>query len=160
MLRPRCRGSKLLHSIIVLCFLSVGPIYAQDADAPAEPFTADPSSLVGATLDAIVSRFGAPRSVRSLRGPEAWQDDVVFVYEGWDLYWFRDRVWQVGIDHAYGLKAGDERDAVLATLGEPLHRREEALIYQLPSRAWPVRLRVGLDENYRIATMYVYRADF
>jgi hypothetical protein len=120
----------------------------------------DPSSLLGATLPQVIETFGSPRTVHSVRGPEAWQDDVVFVYDGLDFYWFRDRVWQVRAGSAFGLNSGDSRETALSLLGEPLHRMEDAFVYQLPSRAWPLRLRVGFDAEGRVTKLFVYRADF
>lgn len=132
------------------------------AAAPEAPIvrSADPSTLLGTTLPYVIEAFGAPRAVHAVRGPEAWQDDVVFAYEGLDLYWFRDRVWQVRADTAYGLKAGDTRETAISLLGEPLHRMEDAFVYQLPSRAWPLRLRIGFDAEGRLTKLFVYRADF
>jgi len=120
----------------------------------------DPAALVGATLAEVVARMGAPRSVHAVRGPEAWQDDVVFVYADRDLYWFRDRVWQVGLDAAYGLARGDSRERVLALRGEPLEQPAGALVYILPGEAWPIRLRLDLDAEARVRSLFVYRADF
>ena len=133
------------------------------ASAPAETAAAravDPSAYVGATLSQVLETFGSPRTVHSVRGPEAWQDDVVFAYDGLDVYWFRDRVWQIRADSAFGLKAGDTRELAISLLGEPLHRLEDAFVYQLPSRAWPLRLRIGFDVEGRTTKLFVYRADF
>lgn len=130
------------------------------SSAPAGAFRSDPSVLLGATLDYVVSSFGSPDSVKSVRGPEAWQDDVVFIYDTVELYWFQDRVWQVRTNAAYGLRAGDSRDTVLAALGEPLKRYESDFVYQRPSRAWPLRLRLRFGENGGVSDFYLYRADF
>ncbi len=138
-----------------------GTAASVNAPRPGEPLLrSDPSVLLGATLDYVVGAFGAPSSVRSSRGPEAWQDDVVFIYDTAELYWFQDRVWQVRTNAAYGLRAGDSREAVVAALGEPLRRYESDFVYQRPSRAWPLRLRVRFGENGSATDFYVYRADF
>ncbi len=139
---------------------TTGPGTVGEATETASARVVDPSSFLGATLSQVLETFGAPKTVHSVRGPEAWQDDVVFVYEDLDVYWFRDRVWQVRADSAYGLKAGDTRELAISLLGEPLHRLEDAFVYQLPSRAWPIRLRVGFDAEGRLTKLFVYRADF
>jgi hypothetical protein len=128
------------------------------AAAAAAP--ADPAALVGATLGQAFAWFGPPDAVYAVRGPEAWQDDVVFVYPDRELYWFRDRVWQVRVDYAYGLRSGDAAGDAEVRLGEPLHRLPEALVYQLTGAAWPIRLRVGFDAAGRVDEIFVYRADF
>ena len=123
-------------------------------------FLSDPSVLVGATLDGIFSRFGVPQSVHTVRGLEAWQDDVVFSYPDWDLYWFKDRVWQVGLTTAYGLKKGDTLDTIISTLGKPVQQTDNTLVYSLPSRAWPLRMRILLDNTGALQTLYIFRSDF
>ena len=128
--------------------------------APAGAFRSDPSVLLGATLGYVLGALGPPASVRSARGPEAWQDDVVFIYDTVELYWFQDRVWQVRTNAAYGLRTGDSREAVLAALGEPLKRYESDFVYQRPSRAWPLRLRLRFGEAGEVVDFYLYRADF
>ncbi|MFA6506254.1 MAG: hypothetical protein WCT14_09160 [Treponemataceae bacterium] len=129
--------------------------------APAfELSRSDPSVWLGATLDQILRSFGAPQSVHTVRGPEPWQDDVVFVYDTVELYWFTDRVWQVRCNAAYGLRAGDSKESVVSALGEPLQRFESDFVYQRPSRAWPLRLRLKFGETNGVTDFYIYRADF
>lgn len=111
-------------------------------------------------MDGIFTRFGVPQSVHAVRGLEAWQDDVVFTYPDWDLYWFKDRVWQVGLAAAYGVKKGDPLDTILSTLGKPIQQKDNTLVYPLPSRSWPLRLRILLDETGALQTLYIYRSDF
>ncbi len=148
---------RMATGISIFLLLCGGVLAAQDSGVvPA----ADPVSLVGATLAEAVSLLGAPRSVHAVRGPEAWQDDVVFVYTDRDLYWFQDRVWQVGVSAAYGLALGDSREQVLAVKGEPLQRLADAFVYALPAAAWPLRLRLGFDGAGRVRNLFVYRADF
>ena len=115
---------------------------------------------VGLTLSQVLETFGAPDSVFAVRGPEEWQDDVVFRYKGLELYLFRDRVWQARSDTAQGLRSGDSRENVLALLGEPLLRLDSSFVYQLGGRTWPLRLRVRFDQRGSIADLYLYRADF
>jgi hypothetical protein len=141
----------------LLFILTSALLFAQN---PGSALAEDPAVLVGATLADVVARLGAPRSVHAVRGPESWQDDVVFVYADRDLYWFRDRVWQVGLDAAYGLARGDSRDQALALRGEPLERPAGSLVYILPGEAWPLRLRLDFDAQDRVRSLFVYRADF
>jgi hypothetical protein len=120
----------------------------------------DPSWLVGATLQSIITQFGSPLAVYSVRGPESWQDDVVFSYDGIDLYWYQNRVWQIGLSQGYGIKKGDKKEAVLAILGEPLIQEESYLVFRLPSRGWPLRLRVSFSEQQVVKALFVYRPDY
>lgn len=168
----------ILFSLFVVSFLLL-PFEPASAQTPASVQTAaqasssaqtpasaqtttivDPSTLLGATLPQVIDTFGPPRTVHAVRGPEAWQDDVVFVYDNLEFYWFKDRVWQVRALAAFGLNAGDSRETAISLLGEPLHRLENAFVYQLPAHAWPLRLRVGFDADGRVTQLYVYRADF
>ena len=121
---------------------------------------AEPAACVGLTLSQVLETFGAPDSVFAVRGPEEWQDDVVFRYKGLELYLFRDRVWQARSDTAQGLRFGESREKVLALLGEPLLRLDSSFVYQLGGRTWPLRLRVRFDQSGSIADLYLYRADF
>lgn len=120
----------------------------------------DPSWLIGATLQSIITQFGSPLAVYAVRGPESWQDDVVFSYDGIDLYWYQNRVWQIGLSEGYGIKKGDKKEAVLAILGEPLIQEESYLVFRLPSRGWPLRLRVQCNEQQVVQSLYVYRPEY
>ncbi|GAB1482022.1 type I 3-dehydroquinate dehydratase [Treponema sp.] len=120
----------------------------------------DPTSWLGSTLEQAFLKFGVPDRLRVARGTEDWQDDVVFVYKDLELFWFKDRVWQVRVQSAYGVQLGDTAETVAALLGEPLHKRDKLLVYQLSGRAWPIRLRLGLDEAGRVLDLYIYRSDF
>jgi hypothetical protein len=108
----------------------------------------DPSSLLGMDLNAASALFGFPEAVYAVRGDEPWQDDVVFKYsEGYSFFWFRDRVWQIRFDGNYrgpvfGLFKGNGKDKALSLLGTPLFQTEDSLVFELPDRGYPVRLRV------------------
>ncbi len=130
------------------------------AAVSADLLRGDPATLIGATVGQAVSALGAPRTVRAARGPEPWQDDVVFAYEGADLYFFKDRVWQVRASAAYGIRVGSARDEVTAALGEPLQRYESDFVYQRPSRAWPLRMRLRFGADGAVSDVFLYRADF
>jgi len=120
----------------------------------------DPSWLVGATLQSIITQFGSPLAVYAVRGQEPWQDDVVFSYDGIDLYWYQNRVWQVAVTQGYGIKKGDPKETVLSVLGEPLIQQDAFLVFRLPSRGWPLRLRVQLSETNTVGGLFVYRPDY
>lgn len=134
--------------------------------SPAAYLPDDSASFLGLGLSAALERCGAPSSVEALRGEESWQDDVVFAYaSGYSLYWFGDRLWQIrfGKGYAgsvYGLFVGDGSDKVLSLLGTPYYQGEGGLVYRLPFRGYPVRLRVVLSASGAVSDLYLYRADF
>lgn len=125
----------------------------------------DPAPLLGLSLAESYLRLGAPASVAAFRGAEAWQDDVVFSFgSGYSLFWFGDRLWQIRFTpgyggSVYGLFLGDGKDKVYSLLGAPFYEAEGSLVYRLPYRGYPVRLRVVVAEG-RVADLYLYRADF
>ncbi|MFQ3547063.1 MAG: hypothetical protein SNJ56_01900 [Termitinemataceae bacterium] len=119
----------------------------------------DPSWLIGATLQSVITQFGSPLSVRPVRGTEVWQDDVVFSYDGIDIYWYKDRVWQVAVPQGFGIQLGYTRDQVFAVLGEPLLSEDPVVVYRLPSRGWPLRLQIRFGEKGLVEGLYVYRPD-
>jgi len=165
----RCHG---LAAILALAAPAVSG--AEDrarADAPEPPPSApviledDPSGLLGLGLVDFWSRFGPPSSVNVVRGDAAWQDDVAFLYEaGYTLFIYGDRVWQFRFTKPYagsiyGLFLGDSSDKALSALGQPYESGPSFLLYRMPYKSYPVRLRLSLQED-RIAEVYLYRADF
>ncbi len=126
----------------------------------------DPAVLLGLTPTQAIERFGAPTSVFAIRGTEAWQDDVVFDYgEGFSLFLFKDRVWQVRVALPYaspvlGFVVGSSKERAASALGSPVLELAGAVEWNLPGEAWPVRLRGILDAGGLIPELYVYRADF
>lgn len=146
---------------------AASPGSAQGA-APSSPSSIlpdDPAPLLGLGLAESYARLGAPASVAAFRGAEAWQDDVVFSFgSGYSLFWFGDRLWQIRFGPGYpgtvyGLFLGDGADKVYSLLGAPFFEAEGSLVYRLPYRGYPVRLRVVVAEG-RVADLYLYRADF
>jgi hypothetical protein len=121
---------------------------------------ADPASLIGLTLGEALARFGTPQSVHPVRGLEEWQDDVVFVYGDRDLYIYRDRVWQLGVKEAYGIRAGDPWGAVFLALGDAAEAHSDYVLADLPGRAWPLAIRVNLDSAGKVTELFIYRSDF
>jgi len=168
--------SRLCHKRILPVFLLVFSSLSRTADAQTVQLdklvypestaksagieVGEPADLVGLTLSQVLETFGVPDSVFAVRGPEEWQDDVVFRFKGLELYLFRDRVWQARSDTAQGLRSGDFQEKVLALLGEPLLRLDSSFVYQLGGKAWPLRLRVRFDQMGSIADLYLYRADY
>ncbi|QQO08934.1 hypothetical protein [Breznakiella homolactica] len=119
----------------------------------------DPLLLIGADLNGIIRQFGIPESVYAVRGLEPWQDDVVFVYPPLDIYFFKDRVWQVATVSGFGIRTGDPRERVSEVLGTPLRDEEGYLVFSLPGRAWPAALRVNFSGG-SVSGLFVYRSDF
>ncbi len=156
---------KMFFSRIVLCLIiltAVTPgfcLYAEEAGGSGLP-EADPASYVGLTLEALFKQLGTPKSVYAVRGIEPWQDDVVFVYPTIEIYLFRDRVWQVCPVSVYNMKIGDSINAIKTLMGDPLVGTEKYLLYQLPSQAWPMMLRINLGKEGRAASFFIYRSDF
>jgi hypothetical protein len=121
---------------------------------------ADPAALVGLSLENLLSRFGVPRTVYAARGNEEWQDDVVFVYDEADFYVYKDRVWQIGLKAAYGIRLGDPRPAVILALGEEAGDFGDYFLLSLPSKGWPLAFRVNVDDAGLVSALFVYRPDF
>jgi hypothetical protein len=147
-----------LLTLSALFLLFAVRLHAQTADA--QPTAPEPSALIGVTLEGLFARLGIPKSVYALRGEAEWQDDVVFVYEAADCYVFKDRVWQLGLKSAYGVKLGDSKPAVLLTLGERVEDEGAVLRLPLPGRGWPLELQINLDASGMVQAIYVYRSDF
>lgn len=109
--------------------------------------------------------LGAPDRLLVVRGPDEALDDVVFFYEpGFHLFWYEDRVWQVRLDARHqgrveGIELGWTPDQVRAVLGAPDFVLHDSIIYELPDRGYPVRMRLFFDEG-RLFDLYVYRGDF
>jgi len=125
----------------------------------------DAASLLGLSIADVLGRWGAPQSVFSVRGEEAWQDDVAFRYaEGFTFFLYGERLWQLRLSapyagSAYGLFLGDSLDKACSLLGEPLERSADRLVYRMPYQGYPVRLRLDLTDG-KLSDIYLYRADF
>lgn len=139
---------------------------AAASESAATGLPEDPALLLGLNPAQALSRFGPPARVYAVRGAEPWQDDVVFEYgEGFSLFLFMDRVWQVRVSSAYaapvwGITVGATLERASAVLGSPDRDLGGAYEWALPGEAWPVRLRGVMDAKGRIAELYAYRADF
>ena len=148
-----------------LCLCLGLQVYAQDS----HPLTAgaakdETSALVGMTLSDMFAKYGVPQTVYVSRGVEVWQDDAVFVYPalygGIECYVYKDRVWQVGVKAAFGVKVGDSRTAAALVLGENRRDFDNCALYPLAHKAWPLTLRLNFDDNGKIQAIFIYRPDF
>ncbi|MCL2230174.1 MAG: hypothetical protein FWC01_03700 [Treponema sp.] len=120
-------------------------------------------SLVGMMMADLLERFGSPRSVITERGNEAWQDDVVFQYNGADFYIYRDRIWQIKIASTHGVSNGDRRTAVLQVLGNGAQDRGDHLLLPITGKNWPLMIRVNFSNSGntgQVTAIYIYRPDF
>jgi hypothetical protein len=125
----------------------------------------DPASIIGMELKQAFDAFGAPREVFSFRGPEEWQDNVVFFYPNYTyLFWYRNRVWQVRCDGRFGgtlfgLSFGMGRKAVKEKLGRPLADQDGSLYFDIDGGKYPIRVRLVFAAE-SLSDVYVYRSDF
>ena len=140
--------------LLLLCALP--QLHSQTQESSAE---ADPVSFVGLSLDELLSRFGTPRAVYASRGLEEWQDDVVFVYEQFNFYVHRDRVWQVRLRTIRGINIGDPRGVLSLILGAQLSTRGNSMFYPLNDRPWPLMLRFDFDSAGIVEAIFIYRTD-
>jgi hypothetical protein len=120
----------------------------------------DTSSLIGLTLEGLISRFGCPQSVYAVRGKEIWQDDVVFTYEAGDFYIYKDRIWQIEVKTAYGINIGDNLTSVSWILGEGTQIYRDYFLIPLRGHPWPLMLRLNIDSVGSISAIFIYRPDF
>ncbi|MDR2072089.1 MAG: hypothetical protein LBP60_01460 [Spirochaetaceae bacterium] len=149
------QGLKLGRGFFLL-FLCLGiQVHGQTDSSAAQ----DPALLIGTTLSDLIGRYGIPKQVYAVRGIAAWQDDVVFVYDTGEFYIFGNRVWQLKFRSAYNIKDGDTKATVIRVLGEG-RNFEGYTLFQLPSKVWPIMLRVNWDASDRAAGIYIYRSDF
>jgi hypothetical protein len=123
------------------------------------------SPLLGATLEDVYKMFGVPLRVRSVRGEESWQDDVVFEYGGGlSLFWYRDRVWQLRFGPDFGGKfsdagMGSSREEFAAVLGDPFYAQDDWMLYHFAGEGYPLRVRLFFGEN-GLEDIYIFRGDF
>lgn len=150
---------------------------ADNAEAKAEDATESEAQL---SLDALEAKsllafiggdpkkafeaFGAPVSLNVLRGAEPPLDDVVTVHEaGVYLFWFQDRVWQIGFGSYFsgtfeGISVGAKESDLIEKLGKPLLRDEKMVVYEVFHREFPVSMRF-VTEQGKVSEIYLYRSD-
>ena len=141
-----------LPFLLIFYSLTIVPLWPQSQGE-------DPASFIGCTLEELIGRFGAPRSVYAVRGLHEWDDDVVFVYDEGDFYIIKDRVWQVGLSYAYLIRVGDSRAAVHLSFGQSLNSGENFAIFPLGWHSWPLGLRFNFDSTGRVTAIFIYRSD-
>jgi hypothetical protein len=147
-----------MRSLVLALLLAALSLQGAPRLAADEP---PPDDAVGLTLREVFSFYGQPDTVYAVRGAEEWQDDVVFVYDAakLDVYIYKDRVWQVNVQAALGLKRGDRKAAALQALAGNVEDRVSYLLYRYPATVWPKYARFNLDLSDRISTIYIYRPD-
>jgi len=129
----------------------------------------EPQSLLGMTIENLFEADVVPLDISPQRGVEADEDNVLFFYgEGFSLFLFKNRVWQVRYDKRSsllpeGLLMEETRDSVLARFLEedlvPLSTGGDYITFQLRDTPWPIRMTLYFDED-KLDDVYVYRADF
>lgn len=122
------------------------------------------SALLGLEPAELYALTGAPGRLYPLRGASEEQDDVVFEYDsGLSLFFYGNRIWQVRLlppfELPLPLRFSTPRGRIIDLLGTPFAADEQSVVYLLPDRGYPVRLRLffsgdGLDD------IYLYRADY
>ncbi|MDR3336728.1 MAG: hypothetical protein LBT16_05935 [Treponema sp.] len=120
----------------------------------------DPASLIGLTVAELMQRYGAPQAVYAVRGEEDWQDDVVFSYGDREFYFYKDRVWQISLRNAYGIRVGENRNVIPLLLGEPTAVGENYSLAALSGRSWPMHIRFNNDNRGLVTAIFIYRSDF
>lgn len=127
----------------------------------------DPSSFIGMTLQELFAQWGAPQAVYAVRGRETWQDDVAFAYKDFDCYIIKDRIWQIAVREAFGVRTGDTRADAKKAFGEKDASGRSAefdtfILFSLPSKSWGIALRINFDqagEGGRVQAIFIYRTD-
>jgi hypothetical protein len=156
----------LMNKYTFLVWLLMVPamLGAQQVTEPLLPYS--PLVILGMGPGEAIEQLGPPVRVFPVRGPEAWQDDVVFDYgDGFSVYLFMDRVWQVRLARPYpipvaGFILGQALSQAIDTFGQPTHTEPSVAEWLLPGQAWPIRLRAFIEADGTIQELYVYRADF
>ncbi|MDR0453156.1 MAG: hypothetical protein LBH15_08940 [Treponema sp.] len=137
--------------------LLAGTLWGQ-SPSPSDPDS--PAHLVGLTLNEVIGRFGVPRGVYAVRGEEEWQDDVVFSYADRDFYFYRDRVWQISLKAAFGVRVGENRNVIPLIMGDATVVEEGFTLAPLAGWSWPMNARFNNDGRGLVTAIYIYRSDF
>ena len=134
------------------------------ADLAAEASAERLLPLLGCDPQTAFEAFGSPVSLNILRGSDPSLDDVVSVHEsGIYLFWFRDRVWQIGFGSYFGgtfegVTIGTAEEEVSEKLGKPQLREDSMAVYEIFYREFPVSMRF-VFRDAKVAEMYLYRSD-
>jgi hypothetical protein len=147
-----------LRAALILAFiLETGIIRAQ---IPGASDPNNPANLVGLTLNEVIGRFGIPQGVYAVRGEAEWQDDVVFSYGDREFYFYRDRVWQLGLKAAFGVKVGENRNVIPLIMGDNMVVEESYSLAPLTGWSWPMNIRFNNDSRGLVTAIFIYRSDF
>jgi hypothetical protein len=120
----------------------------------------NPANLVGLALNEVIGRFGIPQGVYAVRGEAEWQDDVVFAYADREFYFYKDRVWQVGLKTAYGVRVGENRNVIPLIMGDAAVVAEGYSLAPLNGWSWPMNIRFNNDNRGLVTAIFIYRSDF
>jgi hypothetical protein len=134
----------------------VGTVAAWGQAASAD----NPANLVGLTLNEVIGRFGIPQTVYAVRGEVAWQDDVVFSYGDREFYFYKDRVWQLALKTAYGVRVGENRNVIPLIMGDATVVAEAYSLAPLSGWSWPMHVRFNNDSRGLVTAIFIYRSDF
>ena len=148
--------------IFLVLFLLTIMLSAQNQPIYAGLSSDEQLSFVGMMMADLLEKYGSPRSVVADRGSEIWQDDVVFQYNGADIYIYRDRIWQVKLASTHGISNGDKRAAAILALGNKAEDKGDHALVSIPGRSWPMTMRVNFSNNGNTGTVtaiYIYRSD-
>lgn len=157
--------------LMMFCFLC--SVFGDSAAPSSSPgMDLKPSAYIGKNLDEIFASLGVPGEVFTVRGAEAWQDDVVFYYpESLYIFWFKNRVWQFRLDRRYkgeaaGIPIGLGREEVRLKFGRPYYSDELSDIFINPGEisssdlGYRIKVRLFYDPENKVSDIYIYRGDF
>jgi hypothetical protein len=154
---PRENFRAALAALIVAFIVGTGAAWAQNTGA-SDP--ENPANLVGLTLNEVIGRFGVPQGVYAVRGEAEWQDDVVFSYGDREFYFYRDRVWQLGLKAAFGVRVGENRNVIPLVMGDEVAVEESYSLAPLTGWSWPMNVRFNNDGRGLVTAIFIYRSDF
>ncbi|MDR1410684.1 MAG: hypothetical protein LBI91_00600 [Spirochaetaceae bacterium] len=158
MKKPGLPPQTIPRAALVPAFILLAGMLWGQSPAPSDPES--PAHLVGLTLNEVIGRFGVPRGVFTVRGGEEWQDDVVFSYGDRDFYFYRDRVWQIAVKTAFGVRVGENRNVIPLVMGDSTVVEEGYTLASLAGWSWPMNVRFNTDNRGLVTAIYIYRSDF
>lgn len=125
----------------------------------------DPTELIGMDPALAFAALGAPTGIFTQRGAVQNEDDVVFFYPDYRyVFWYCNRVWQVGYDRRYagtvlGFTIGMARAEAEAAAPGRLRESDGSLYLSVDTGRFPLRVRLAMTEG-RVTDIYVYRSDW
>ncbi len=126
---------------------------------------ADPLSFLGSTINDLFSNPTPPDEVYPSRGTVENEDNVVFYYsDGFYLFLYANRVWQVRYDKNYPaavfeLNQGMDKGEIVELKGTPFIENEDNLVYEIDEKSYPLRMKLFFVED-KLDDIYFYRADY